>query len=310
MEYFVESVLSIKAVAPVDATHYAICNGGKIRYLIALNSVHAKKRLANNISAYSGKLNILMRLLGALPYSVLSVAKLGLFVQVKPAEQVNTMLAELNCGSWNGIIGSYVEKQKVVLQCFDGAEPQKHAVYMKVGGSTSEQEMLTETNYLEHPIQSSLFYSPRMLRSQARKDGHAFNIQVTEEFVGTKMPPKVDESIYRIFREISASKPTILEEGTEKVFSHGDFTPWNIKKDGQKYVVFDWEYAGYRFYGFDLIHYMWQIENKLNKLAEHESIMSAIIVCKEWDSKLRSFSDQELEEQYFMELHSQFGETL
>lgn len=43
MGYFIEDVLSIKDATQKQATHYAICNGGKIRYLIAVNDRCAKK---------------------------------------------------------------------------------------------------------------------------------------------------------------------------------------------------------------------------------------------------------------------------
>ena len=59
-----------------------------------------------------------MKMLCVLPYSILSRAKLGMYVQVSAADQVKNIINEMGCSSWNVIIGSYVEKQKVVFQCF------------------------------------------------------------------------------------------------------------------------------------------------------------------------------------------------
>lgn len=309
MGYFIEDVLSIKDATQKQATHYVICNGGKIRYLIAVNNRCAKKRLAANISAYSGKLNILMKLLCILPYGVLSAMKLGKYVEVTLADQVKSVFEKLECDSWNAIIGSYVEKQKIVLQCFE-TDNGKEAIYIKIGGETSENEMMVETAYLKEPIKSSIFYSPKVLFAQNRKDGHPFNIQVTDEFSGEKVPPIMTEEIYQIFKEISKSKPEIQEDGVTKVFSHGDFTPWNMKKNGNKYVVFDWEYAGYRFYGFDLIHYLWQVENKLNKKEKDIAMRDALLQAKAIDKKLSLIQDSTLYDYYFHELHKQFGSTL
>lgn len=309
MGYFIENVLNIKDATKKQATHYAICNGGKIRFLIAVDSRCTKKRLVGNISAYSGKLNILMKLLCVLPYGVLSAIKSGKYVNVTLADQVKTVFEKSGYDRWNAIIGSYVEKQKIVLQCFE-VDKAKEAIYMKIGGEASENEMLAETTYLKKPIKSSIFYSPKVLFSQSRKAGYPFNIQVTEEFFGDRVPPIMTEEIYQIFKEISGSKQEIKEDGITKVFSHGDFTPWNMKKNGNKYVVFDWEYAGYRFYGFDLIHYLWQVENKLNRKEKDIAMRDALLHAKAIDKKLSLIQDSTLYDCYFYELRKQFGSTL
>ena len=230
-----------------------------------------------------------------------------MYVQVSAADQVKNIINEMGCSSWNVIIGSYVEKQKVVFQCFSDEKVSEPALYIKVGGGAAEQEMKTETEYLRNPIQSNLFYSPKVLRSQARAEGYPFNIQVTEEFSGSKMNPELNQDIYQIFRDIANSKPPVFDDGIEKVFSHGDFTPWNIKKDDKQYVVFDWEYSGYRFYGFDIIHYLWQIENKLNKCSEEIAFIRAYQMAAKMDNQIAKMSQEDLKNQYFCELEKHFG---
>jgi thymidylate kinase len=44
-------------------------------------------------------------------------------------------------------------------------------------------------------------------------------------------------------------------------FSHGDLTPWNCLDCGSALGVVDWEMAGYRFAGWDAVHYVTQIES-------------------------------------------------
>ena len=68
-----------------------------------------------------------------------------------------------------------------------------------------------------------------------------------------KVEPELTEDIVRIYEELAGQKKVI--DGVECEFSHGDFAPWNIKKNGKQYTVFDWEHCGYRMKGFDLIHY-------------------------------------------------------
>lgn len=310
MSYFVESVLKIKKTLKRYATHYAITNGGKLRYLVALNSKQAKARLSGNLSTYSGKLKMLMKFLPYLPFGILSVGGMGEYVSVRVVEEVDNVIKRLGCSSWNVIVGNYVEKQKIVLQCFNNDE-KAPAKYVKIGGQSSETEMLNEIAYLQAPIKSETFINPNILYSQKREDGFEFNIQVTEEFSGASVEPIMNDEVFQVYRTIEDSKPTIQEDGVTKTFSHGDFTPWNMKKTADsKYIIFDWEYSGYRFYGFDLIHYFWQVENKLHGKEPEIATQVAIIEAKKWDVQLRNTNNKSLAELYFHELHKQFGETL
>jgi hypothetical protein len=316
VEYFVDSIIMASRVSPDRATHFAIYNGNYVRYYIALSEGVGKsagRRLAKNISAYSDKLGMLMKLLGIVPYRILQFAHIGAFVRLEVDGQIDEALDKV-CQDvlkedkiWsNVIVGSYVEKQKVVFQCFS-KKPNKSSIYMKVGGFKVNDEMYAETAYLKNPIQSHLFTSPSLCFVEQIGDGKKYNIQVTEEFTGAKVEPKITPEIYEIFREISDSKKQVLPSGEMLAFSHGDFTPWNMKKENNKYIVFDWEYCGMRFYGFDLIHFLWQIENKLNKKTSREAIKMAIQNAKEIDIQLREMSDEWLEKEYFSTLEKQFG---
>ncbi len=76
---------------------------------------------------------------------------------------------------------------------------------------------------------------------------------IMEEFVGKKMVPRLTKEVFDIYHDIASDKKVI--DGVECEFSHGDFAPYNIRKLGRQYMVFDWEYCGYRLKGFDIMHY-------------------------------------------------------
>ena len=319
MGCFFETTVKCRDSKGKKATHLAIVNDGKIRYLISNDRKFrnlARKVLANNISSYSKKLGMLMGVLTIIPDSFLMLAHLRKTVSVVlPKEIENTMteVAEVRWPnrrwSYNIIVGNYVEKQKIVIQCFPEGEKDA-AIYFKVCSENARREIENETNYLRNPIQSRLFDSPKLCYAKFQKDGAQFNIQVTEEFTGEKVESEMTQEIYRLFQEIAGFQKQETSDGELLCFSHGDFVPWNMKRLGNKFIIFDWEYCGMRFYGFDLIHYLWQIQNKLMGKSEKEAIKESIRIAKSYDEYLHFLSDEYLEEQYFTELRKQFGDVL
>lgn len=319
MKYFFESAVKCDISNKASATHLAIINGGKIRYLISNDSVfrnRARNVMSNNISSYSKKLDLLMSSLTMIPDQVLKLAHLGKTVSVELPEEIETAVAEVAEKRWpnkkwnyNIIVGSYVEKQKIVIQCFT-EDKTDAAIYFKICSDNARVEIENETNYLKSPIQSKIFENPKLCYSKMQKDGAQFNIQVTEEFTGEKVAPELTKEIYQLFQEIARFKKQETIDGKLFSFSHGDFVPWNLKRTENGYVIFDWEYCGMRFYGFDLIHYLWQIHNKLMGQNEKEAIKESIRIAKSFDEYLCSLSNEYIEEQYFMELRKQFGDVL
>lgn len=319
MKYFFETAVSYRVADKSKSTHLAIVNGGKIRYLVSNKQVlrnRARKALANNVSSYSQKLGLLMRLLTFIPDFALKLTHLGKTVSLELPEEVINAMSEVTELHWpnkewayNIIVGNYVEKQKIVIQCFT-EDPADAAIYFKVCSENARVEIENETNYLKAPIQSELFQNPKLCYSKLQKDGARFNIQVTEEFTGSKVEPELTQEIYQLFKEISSFQVYETEDGKRMCFSHGDFVPWNLKYTENGYIIFDWEYCGMRFYGFDLIHYLWQIHNKLMGQNEKDSIKESIRAAKIYDEYLRSLSDEYIEEQYFAELRKQFGDVL
>lgn len=232
------------------ATHFVLCNGAKARYLIDL-SWEGKKRLSQNISAYSGKLNLLMRLLGILPFSVLKQAGVGYYAKVGLNPAIADVVEEPQFDGYNVIIGTYDEKQKLVFQCFKKGITLSE--FVKVGNCATNIEMKAEIDFLEEAKNFTSFKIPELLKAQLISESHPFNIQITQEFVGEKVLPILTADIVQIYKEIS--NRTKYVDGIEYEFSHGDFAPWNIKKASDGYIVFDWEHCDYRVKGFDLMHY-------------------------------------------------------
>ena len=320
MEYFFETAVKCKDSKKENGTHLAIINDGKIRYLINNNEVlrnRAREILANNISSYSKKLGLLMSSLTLIPDFSLQLFHVGKTVSVVLPEEIANAMDEVTGNRWshkkwgyNIIVGSYVEKQKIVIQCFteDRADV---AIYIKICSDNARVEIENEINYLKEPIHSMLFENPKLCYSKLQKDGAQFNILVTEEFGGDKVEAEMTQEIYRLFQEISDSQKQEDSDGELLCFSHGDFVPWNMWKTGDgKYIIFDWEYCGMRFYGFDLIHFLWQTENKLNGKNKDEAIKAAIETAKEYDERLRVCSDEKIAHMYFHELETQFGDVL
>ena len=118
--------------------------------------------------------------------------------------------------------------------------------------------MNAEISFLQQKRVYSTFDIPQLLGSISRADGATFNIQITKEFVGDKVEPILTQEIVEIYKELSKDKKNGLE------FSHGDFAPWNLKRNGDKYTLFDWEHCGYRMPGFDLMHYATIVQKVLN----------------------------------------------
>lgn len=249
----VSQVVKIENSSRKTATHFALYNGSLLRYLIDLNG--GTKRLSENISTYSKKLSMLMKFIDVLPLLWLNRMKLGYFVKAELNTEVEACRLNTKKKQWNMIVGTYDEKQKVVLQCFNNSE---EADFIKIGNAATEKEMNAEISFLQQKKKYMTFDIPQLLSSVSRVDGATFNIQITKEFKGVKVDPVLTQEIVDIYKELSKDVRGNL------MFSHGDFAPWNLKINGNKYILFDWEHCGYRIPGFDLIHYATIIQKVLN----------------------------------------------
>lgn len=266
----IQQAVEIEKVKGKQASHFALCNGGRIRYLIAIDG--GRKRLSDNISTYSNKLGLLMKLLRYLPFAFLREIKLGYYVNATLHPAIEEEVQQCHPDSWNMIVGTYDEKQKLVLQCYSRNKPL--STFVKIGNRATEKEMRAEIDFLNTRHTFSSLSIPTILGSKEKSADCPFNILITEEFVGEKVEPELTADIVKICKEIAENKKVV--DGVKYEFSHGDFAPWNIKKKGNQYTVFDWEHCGYRVAGFDLMHYATIIEVVINGKNYSEAYESGI----------------------------------
>lgn len=276
--------LKIELTNRRNATHFIMCNGEKIRFIVDLFG--GKARLSQNIKSYSKKLSFVMKLMNILPLQLLHLGKLGYFAKVTPCEAVQRNLLKTKMNKWNVIVGTYDEKQKLVFQCF--AHGQK-AQYVKVGNKNTENEMQNEISFLKENHDKSIFVVPELIGYEVQSEACPLTIQITGHFSGKKVKPVLTKDIIRIYQDICSKDP---------MFSHGDFAPWNIRKDGDKYIVFDWENCGQRIIGFDLMHFAVVSQVILSGMKEHDAFVVGI-------SEIRRYiPDFELDEnEFFSEFH-------
>jgi predicted Ser/Thr protein kinase len=148
--------------------------------------------------------------------------------------------------------------QKSTVLLFRNNQPY---AYAKIGW-TERTRALVDNEARTLSMLNSLklgFQVPQVLMHEKRK---AFNvlIQSTKPHL-SPVPLKVTSELIKIIEEISN-----IESNGDKVFSHGDFTPWNIKvTECGHYFVFDWECAGLQEKRYDLRSFLYQIDS-LNSL--------------------------------------------
>lgn len=263
-----EQALQCEPCARCHATHFVLCKGGKMRYLISLQGGVAP--LTRSLVAYGGKLALLMKLLRLLPYRLLTAAHMGYFAKVSLHPAIAAMVPERH--EWNMLVGTYWPKQKLVLQCFRKGEP--HCVFVKVGNAASAAEMHTEMDFLAAPHHFRLIGLPEVLAMRRAEGDCPFDILVTREFRGAKVKPILTEDIYRMYQELSADRRT--ENGQTLALSHGDFAPWNIRKQGDRYIVFDWESCAFRPVGHDIVHFLTAVYTNLHGMVLADAVSRAV----------------------------------
>ena len=285
--------LKIEKTKKNDSSHFVLCNGDKIRYIIAPNG---KKRLSKNISTYSGKLGLLMKYLNCIPFWMLVKAGIGYFAKIDLHPEIEKAFKQTGKSAWNMIIGTYDEKQKLVIQCFENDADD--AVFIKIGNSATEKEMAAEMGFLRMAEVYRTFEIPQIIAAIKADDGNPFNLQLTRDFKGEKVEPVLTEDIVDIYKEISAIKHEDDAIPNGYAFSHGDFAPWNIKKTGNGYTVFDWEHCGIRLSGFDLMHYVVVSAIMINGIQEHDAFKQGLETIRNY------INDYDLDEQdFFAEYH-------
>ncbi|MGH4119458.1 phosphotransferase family protein [Clostridium sp.] len=289
-------------------THIAILNKGKVRYYIARDS-SAKKNLVKTLSSYSVKHNLFSNLINLVPICVLSKVNKANFVKLNLDKRIENFINKnviKNKYSYNVIIGTYGEHQKIVIQLFN----ETGIRYCKIGNENTAKQMNAEIEFLKcsNLKEFKTLELPTYVNSY-RIDG--INMLITKEFNGEKVYPNLNGAIYELFKEVISIKRSIVNKnGSTMTFSHGDFAPWNMRKEGKKIIIFDWEYCGMRFYGFDIIHYSYEIQKLLNGKDHCDALEIAIKEAKKKDENLRHITDDKLTELYEEEYKKTFGNMI
>lgn len=272
-----QEALEVIPCSRATATHFIIFHGERLKYIISLNN--GIRKLQATIAAYNNKLKILLSLLPFIPMQLLVRLGIGTYAQIKLHRDIQPYVPEHH--QWNILIGTYDAAQKIVLQCF--SHHQSDCIYIKVGNAGSDEQMLREIQFLRSKKQYDNFTIPKLIASSLMRESGCFNILVTNEFKGTKVLPHLTEELYRISREI-AGEATIIN-GVPYEFSHGDFAPWNIRRNGLSYTVFDWEHYNLRPKGYDAIYFIIMTEIALH----HRKFDEAYDIA---EKKLRNFDSE------------------
>lgn len=274
-----EEAMHVRRCSAAQATHFVLCKGAKLRYLIELRRGACALRRA--VASYGGKLELLLRLLSLIPYRLLSCAGLGFFAEVTLHPAVAAMVPAGHV--WNVLVGTYSDRQKLVFQCF-GQEIGAPCTYVKVGNERSEAQMQTEIAFLQKHRPYKRIALPKLLGSRLRGGDCPFNIMVTEEFGGEKVPPVLSPEIYALYAELASE--SCVRDGQLLVRSHGDFAPWNIRRQGERFMLFDWEFCGWRPRGYDLVHFLTIVGMNLEHKNFSDAYDAALHAAQEYEPAL------------------------
>ena len=267
-----------------EATHFAICHNSHIKFLLHLQS--GIPYLRKTVAAYNKKLALLLKLLPCIPTRLLQAAGFGYFARVSLHPSTKAVIPPGQ--KWNILVGSYDSAQKIVFQCF--ADKTTPCTYIKIGNQGSAEQMEKEILFLKNNQRYQSFEIPHLKYSELISAGAPFNIQVTDEFQGDRIQPVLNEEICRIAKEIAG--PSVLIDGTPHTFSHGDFAPWNIRRTGCTYTVFDWEHCGMRPEGYDIAYFLIMSQIALNKRTFDEAYEIAVTQIQKFDSQIQFNKEQ------------------
>lgn len=267
-----------------EATHFAICHNSHIKFLLHLQS--GIPYLRKTVAAYNKKLALLLKLLPCIPTRLLQAAGFGYFARVSLHPSTKAVIPPGQ--KWNILVGTYDSAQKIVFQCF--ADKTTPCTYIKIGNQGSAEQMEKEILFLKNNQRYQSFEIPHLKYSELISAGATFNIQVTDEFQGDRIQPVLNEEICRIAKEIAG--PSVLIDGTPHTFSHGDFAPWNIRRTGCTYTVFDWEHCGMRPEGYDIAYFLIMSQIALNKRTFDEAYEIAVTQIQKFDSQIQFHKEQ------------------
>ncbi|WP_040207152.1 hypothetical protein [Neobacillus jeddahensis] len=296
------NIINIKFEDFNSGTHYALFNGSQIKYLIDKNDKNFYKNLLVNQNSYSFKHKLFKIIIKCMPVNLIRFLPNVKCCSIEINENLKTNIKEnLNKANKisNYILGTKGPHQKIVIQIITESGEK---IYIKAGNENVKELLLMESyvyGYLKGL--GCIFSTPNLLFTEINED---ISLNALDEVVGEEAPLEFNNDIFTLYNDISKINLNNLRLENLEIefeFSHGDFAPWNIKRNKGKYIIYDWEYAGIRFRGYDIIHYVTQVENLIRKSSLELSIRKGVQVAKQYVPYLVNFEDQYLRNLYIVE---------
>lgn len=149
----------------------------------------------------------------------------------------------------------------------------KESWFVKFAQSALAQKLVeNEFKSLKKLEQIRTVNSPSIVDFK-RNTSQSYILLLTELFNAKKLiSVDITDSLMQVLYELGNINLTRSGEIVE-VYSHGDFCPWNILVDHDKYLLIDWEMAENRPLGYDLFTFIFQTSFLL---FSHKSIDSII----------------------------------
>ncbi len=169
-----------------------------------------------------------------------------------PEKLIKSFLNEKTVFAFN--IGSPGIERKITALAFDN----EGTFFLKFSQKKNVRKMILNEAYILNQL-IGLDFVPKVIDLIRRKD---FILLITTILVGNRLNDnKLNYDIVGVLLKINSLNiaPKIkISSSTKKVFSHGDFCPWNLMECNGSIRVFDWEMAGEYPLGYDLFTFIYQ----------------------------------------------------
>ncbi|GGZ89257.1 phosphotransferase [Algibacter mikhailovii] len=189
-------------------------------------------------------------------------------------------------------IGTPGREQKATII----AENNKAKRFLKFAQKPIAQQLVkNEAKILKKLESQNVIKTPRLINYVNNKD---FTFILTDVIKGKKVSfTSINDKIFELLCVLGELFP-LAQNNNERVFSHGDFCPWNmLKEDSQDIILIDWEMASFKSLGYDLFTYIFHTNFLINEKKEIKDIMEDNIY---WIKKYFNYFDVQNYNQYLI----------
>lgn len=151
-------------------------------------------------------------------------------------------------------LGSKGPEQKLTVI----GDNNKEKLFLKFAETQIAKELVNNEIDILLELQKQKTLVTANLLSYGSTDDYSY--LTTDVILGKKYSiAYIDDKIFDYLINLIKVKP-VLNSDIKKVFSHGDFCPWNmlIESKTNKLILIDWEMAGYKPLGYDLFTFLFQ----------------------------------------------------